>query len=111
MKVRGKSILGNLPHLGANLRGNALAKKFAAAEPPLRSELFSSDQMKQHGKTLAGSHKLGPRGVPDRLLTRLKENEDVLRGTRNLLTAAVKANRRIAPAGEWLLDKIGRAHV
>ena len=104
MKVSGKSILGNLPHLGANLRGNGLAKKFAGDEPPLRSELFSSDQMKQHGKTLAGSHKLGPQGLPDRLLTRLAENEGVLTGACNLLTAAVKANRRIAPAGEWLLD-------
>jgi cellobiose phosphorylase len=81
-----------------------LAKKFAGDEPPLRSELFSSDQMKQHGKTLAVSHKLGPRSVPDRLLARLAENEDVLTGACNLLAAAVKANRRIAPAGEWLLD-------
>src|SRR4030067_989935 len=60
--------------------------------------------MKLHGKTLAGSHKLGPRSIRDRLLTRLAENEDVLMGACNLLTAAVKANRRIAPAGEWLLD-------
>ncbi len=42
--------------------------------------------------------------MKDRLLTRLAENEDVLTGARNLLTAAVKANRRISPAGEWLLD-------
>jgi len=104
LKVSGKSILGILPHLRANLRGSGLAKKFAGDEPPLRSELFSSDQMKLHGKTLAGSHKLGPRSIRDRLLTRLAENEDVLMGACNLLTAAVKANRRIAPAGEWLLD-------
>ncbi|WP_370655881.1 GH36-type glycosyl hydrolase domain-containing protein [Candidatus Deferrimicrobium sp.] len=77
---------------------------YAGDEPPLRSELFSSEQMKQHGKTLAGSHKLGPRGIWDRLLTRLAENERVLTGACNLLTSAVDANRRIAPAGEWLLD-------
>jgi hypothetical protein len=35
---------------------------------------------------------------------RLAENEDVLIGSCNLLTEAVKAKRRIAPAGEWLLD-------
>jgi len=102
--MSGKNILGNLPHLRESLRGNALAQKFAGGEPPLRSELFSSEQMKQHGKTLAGLHKLGPRGVSDRLLTRLAENKEVLIGACNLLTAAVKANRRIAPAGEWLLD-------
>ena len=42
--------------------------------------------------------------APDQLLTRLAENEGVLIGTSNLLTTAIKANRRIAPAGEWLLD-------
>ncbi len=102
--MSGKSILGNLPLVGASLRADGLAKKFAGDEPPLRSELFSREQMKQHGKTLAGSHKLGPKGVKDRLLTRLAENEEVLIGACNLLTAAINANRRIAPAGEWLLD-------
>jgi len=104
LKVSGKSILENLRHIGASLRVSGPAKKYAGDEPPLRSELFSSEQMKQHGKTLAGSHKLGPRGIRDRLLTRLAENERILTGACNLLTSAVNANRRIAPAGEWLLD-------
>ncbi|MBN2439008.1 MAG: cyclic beta 1-2 glucan synthetase, partial [Deltaproteobacteria bacterium] len=60
--------------------------------------------MEQHGKTLAGSHALSPGHAPDRLLTRLAENEEILIGVHNLLTEAVKANRRITPAGEWLLD-------
>jgi cyclic beta-1,2-glucan synthetase len=60
--------------------------------------------MEQHGKTLAGLHKLGLGRARDRLLTRLAENEDVLLGVRNLLTEAIKATRRITPAGEWLLD-------
>jgi len=104
LKVNGKYILENLHHIGASLRVNGSAKKFAGDEPPLRSELFSSEQMKHHGKTLAGSHKLGPGGIRDRLLTRLAENERILTGACNLLTSAVNANRRIAPAGEWLLD-------
>ncbi|MBI4839489.1 MAG: cyclic beta 1-2 glucan synthetase [candidate division NC10 bacterium] len=86
------------------LRGNGMAQQYAGDEPPLRSELFSSDQMEQHGKTLAGSHTLGLGRAPDQLLTRLAENEGVLIGVRNLLTEAIKADRRIAPAGEWLLD-------
>jgi len=63
VKLSGNSILENLHQIGATLRGNGFVKKFAGDEPPLRSELFSSEQMKQHGKTLAGSHKLGPRGI------------------------------------------------
>ena len=73
-------------------------------EPPLRSELFSADQMERHGKRLAAAHRLDPRRATDRLLARLAENEGVLIGACDLLTAAVKANRRITPAGEWLLD-------
>ena len=104
MKVSIKTILAHLPLLRASRPGNGLPQKYAGAEPPLRSELFSSDQMKQHGKALAASHKLGLERAPDQLLARLAENEEVLIGACNLLTAAVKANRRIAPAGEWLLD-------
>jgi cyclic beta-1,2-glucan synthetase len=91
-------------HLRASLRGKGLIQKSAAGEPPLRSELFSSEQMKQHGRTLAGAHKVGLGRAPDQLLTRLAENEEVLIGVCTLLTAAVKTNLRIAPAGEWLLD-------
>ena len=90
--------------LSASLRGKGSAKKYSGDEPPLRSELFSSDQMKLHGKTLATSHRLSPQRARDRLLTRLAANEGVLVGVRNLLTEAVQASRRITPAGEWLLD-------
>lgn len=104
VKIGSKPIRRTLLHLMAHLRRNSLAHKYAGDEPPLRSELFSSDQMQQHAKTLAGSHTLGPGRAPDQLLPRLAENEGILIGACNMLTAAVKANRRIAPAGEWLLD-------
>ncbi len=72
--------------------------------PPLRAELFSADQMELHGKTLAGYHRLGTTPTAEQLLARLGKNEDVLLETCRLLTEAVKANRRVSPAGEWLLD-------
>ena len=78
--------------------------KYADEEPPLRSELFSADQMEQHGKNLAAAHRLAPGRAPDRLLTRLAENERILIDVCDLLTSAVTANRRITPAAEWLLD-------
>ena len=37
-------------------------------------------------------------------MTRLAENESVLTDVLSLLTAAIKADRHITPAGEWLLD-------
>src|SRR5688572_7239837 len=76
----------------------------AAVEPALRSELFSADQMEHHGSALAAGHSLRPGRTPDRLLTRLTENEVVLIEAAELLKDTVAAGHRIAPAGEWLLD-------
>ena len=73
-------------------------------DPPLRAELFSAVQMEQHGKVLAASHLLMPGHSPDRLLARLTENEKILLGVCRLLMDTVAESRRIAPAGEWLLD-------
>ena len=94
-----RTLLSLRSHLGVS--GPALK---AEDELPLRSELFSAVQMEQHGKTLAGWHRLSPGRPRDQLLRRLAENEGVLLSVHNLLTEAVKADRRITPAGEWLLD-------
>ncbi len=84
--------------------GNGLAKTYVGDEQPLRAELFSAVQMEQHGKGLAAAHLLAPHHVPDQLLVRLNANELTLVDVCALLLEAVKQNRRIAPAGEWLLD-------
>ena len=86
------------------LLGNGPTQKQVGDEPPLRAELFSAVQMEQHGKGLAASHLLMPRQAPDSLLPRLTANEQTLIDVCALLMVAVAANRRIAPAGEWLLD-------
>ena len=105
MKVINPKINESLFRLKIQLNENFLAKKFAKGEPPLRAELFSADQMEQHGKTVANSHTQGLKRTSDRyLLTRLDENEFFLFEVHNLLTETVKKNRLITPAGEWLLD-------
>ena len=73
-------------------------------QTPLRAELFSADQMEQHGRALAGRHVLGKFNTQNRLLKRLDENQQVLLDTRGLLTNAIKDKQPITPAGEWLLD-------
>lgn len=99
-----KTLLSTLGEWTTRLRGAAPEHQYGGAEPLLRSELFSAEQMERHGKTLADSHKLLKEHGPDQLLARLAENEEILVSACSLLTAAVKANRRITPAGEWLLD-------
>ena len=83
---------------------NRTERTYCAGEPPLRSELFSADQMREHGTSLAASHVLSTEPAQNPLLTRLAENESVLNRVHSLLSEAVTAGRRIAPAGEWLLD-------
>jgi cyclic beta-1,2-glucan synthetase len=105
MKVRPSIINESLQRLKSHLWENDLSQKYADGEPPLRSELFSTEQMEQYGKTLAGLHILGPKVEPEQqLLSRLAENEDILLEVHDLVSEAVKANRQITPAGEWLLD-------
>ena len=81
-----------------------LSSTFAGEEPPLRAELFSREQMAQHGQVLAASHRLSTSRGSDALLIRLAQNEALLAAVRALLTEAVNDDRRITPAGEWLLD-------
>jgi cyclic beta-1,2-glucan synthetase len=73
-------------------------------EAPLRSELFTADQMEQHGKSVAAAHELTRKHFADRLLPRLAANEKTLVEACTLLAHSAEAHRRVTPAGEWLLD-------
>jgi len=99
-----KTVLEPLLRLKKHSRKGTFGRRSSYDELPLRSELLSSDQMKQHGKALATMHKLANERASEQLLGRLRENEDVLVETCNQLTATVKDNRPIAPAEEWFLD-------
>ena len=99
-----KSIFENLKYFGKKIRRYGLGQKFKNNEPLLQSELFSRARMEPYGRILAGLHKLGMGHTAGRLLARLAENENTLIEVRNLLEDAVRAKRRITPAGEWLLD-------
>jgi cyclic beta-1,2-glucan synthetase len=104
MKAMGGTLFSNLLAWTTNFRDNGAPRDPAHDEQPLRSELLSAEQMEQHGKMLAGLHRLASGRAPDHLLSRLAANEGVLIGVCNQLTTAVAANERITPAGEWLLD-------
>ncbi|HEY0879774.1 MAG TPA: glucoamylase family protein [Zeimonas sp.] len=73
-------------------------------EPSETAEIYTADQMAQHGLRLARQHKLvAGRGGND-LLQRLANNEAVLVSIWQQLCATVAESRRTTPAGEWLLD-------
>ena len=99
-----KIILKYLSQMKAHLPGRFSQKNHASDELLLRTELFSAKQMQQHGKTIAGAHKLSSGRTSNQLLARMADNENVLFGVRKLLTKAVGDNHRITPAEEWFLD-------
>ncbi len=104
MQVKNISVHEFLSRLRLYFQENDLTRKYANEEPPLRAELFNTDQLAQHGKYLAKTHQVKTGRAKERLLKRLAKNEKILIEVRNLLTDAVKENDLVSPAGEWLLD-------
>ena len=91
MNARDATLSEYLSDIATRIRKSAWPRSQPADELPLRSELFSADQMEQHGSILAASHQLTKRRGPDQLLARLADNETTLLSVCNLLTAAVTA--------------------
>ncbi len=73
-------------------------------KPPLRSELFTIEQLEQHAQQLANTHQISYKQAPEQLLKRLSDNEDILFNTIRLLQQNIKEKKSISPAAEWLLD-------
>ncbi len=89
----------------SQINANSLIKKFENSKPPMRSELFSADQMEHHGRFLAETHTLTSSFLIEPvLLKRLAENEEFLFEVQELLIDSLKAEHPITPAEEWLLD-------
>ena len=84
--------------LSARLRGSEKILRLATEEAPLRAELYSADQMAQHGRALAATHRLDSGPAPDLLLARLADNENILVGVCKTLTSAVADNRTRSPS-------------
>src|SRR5205807_626897 len=62
------SVFGHLTQFRSRLRTHGLLGRTIVEEPPLRSELFSADQMERYGRTLAGVHRVTSHQSRDALL-------------------------------------------
>ncbi len=86
-------------------RNRPRARQPAGLEEPILAELFSVERLEQHAKTLAAAqavtdaprrgHAVGPR---------VAENGRVLVDAYRVLARAIKDERAITPAAEWLID-------
>ena len=104
MKVNTNTLGELLSPLRQYFQKDSFTRKDVNEKPPLRSALFSIEQMEQHAGQLAHSHQLGYNYAPEKLLKRLAENEEILFRVTTLLQAAVREKTPVMPAGEWLLD-------
>ena len=104
MKVNITPIQEFISQLRISFLGDDLMHKYDDEKAPIRSELFSLEQLESYARILAKNHQLTIDKPSEQLLKRLAENEEILLEVHNLLTASAKENKRITPAGEWLLD-------
>src|SRR3546814_3064907 len=62
--------------------------------------------MERHGRVLAQAHRLSANRSADLLLARLSAHEAAIERASRLLSEAAHAQRRLTPAGDWLLDNL-----
>jgi cellobiose phosphorylase len=104
MKVKTNAIDELFSPLRQYFQKDSFNREEVIDKPPLRSELFSTDQMDQHAIQLATSHVVTHEEAPEQLLKRLADNEEILIRVTALLQETVREKKTITPAGEWLLD-------
>ncbi|MGZ8558483.1 MAG: cyclic beta 1-2 glucan synthetase, partial [Chitinophagaceae bacterium] len=99
-----------LPQAIAKFKKNVIEPFFTSGSNgtdeslPLRSEIYTEEQLDQHAKALSRRHTLITKEPSEQLLKRLAENETILLEVHSNLTENIKLSHRITPAAEWLLD-------
>ncbi|PYM46784.1 MAG: hypothetical protein DME16_13960 [Candidatus Rokuibacteriota bacterium] len=74
-------------------------------EAPIRAELFGVERLEQHAESLAAAQPvLGKSGRGRSLLPRVQDNGRVLREGYREIAKAIREERAITPAAEWLVD-------
>jgi cyclic beta-1,2-glucan glucanotransferase len=77
----------------------------ARPEEPIRAELFGIERFEQHAESLAAAQPVMPSWAKGRrLLPRVNANGRVLREAYRAIAHAVRQERAIEPAAEWLVD-------
>src|SRR5881409_1020017 len=74
-------------------------------EDPIRAELFSIERLEQHAESLAAAQTVAAApGTGRSLLARVEDNGRVLREAYRVVARAIREERAIVPAAEWLAD-------
>src|SRR5438874_12929112 len=77
----------------------------APPEEPIRAELFGIERLEQHAESLAAAQSVPPAsGTGRALLSRVEDNGRVLREAYRVVARAIREERAVIPAAEWLAD-------
>ena len=77
----------------------------SGAEQPIRSELFSVERLEQHAESLAVAQRISKKSSSEKRLShRLAENGRVLQAAYRSIASAIRDERAITPAADWLVD-------
>ncbi|MHB8381389.1 MAG: GH36-type glycosyl hydrolase domain-containing protein [Candidatus Binataceae bacterium] len=75
------------------------------ADEPILAELFGIERLEQHAESLAAAQPVTMNPKTGRqLATRLRDNGKVLLAAYRSIAAAIREERAITPAAEWLVD-------
>jgi cyclic beta-1,2-glucan synthetase len=81
------------------------APGFAHTDELIRAELFSVERLEQHGETLAVAQRVTEHpGRGREMASRVRENGHVLLEAYRSIAGAIREERAITPAAEWLVD-------
>ena len=98
-------MMSNRPLPGLTGRDRWRVRAPAELEEPILAELFSVERLEQHARTLAAAQAVTD--APRRgyaVGPRVAENGRVLLESYRILAGAIKDERSITPAAEWLVD-------
>jgi cyclic beta-1,2-glucan synthetase len=70
----------------------------------IRSELFSAERLEQHAESLAAAQPVSAHRRGRGLAARLRDNDRALLAAYRAIAAAIREERVITPAAEWLVD-------
>ena len=99
MKVKTTAIDELFSPLKPYFQKDNFTRKDVNENPPLRSELFSAEQMEQHAQYLATNHTIHHEQSSEQLLKRLSDNEEILSRVNELLQKTVKEKNQSVPQG------------
>ena len=97
--------MSSLPLLDLPGRNRGRVRSMAESEEPILAELFSVERLEQHAQTLAAAQAITDAPRRGKAVgPRIAENGRVLLDSYRVLARAIKDERTITPAAEWLVD-------